>query len=155
VLRSALVALMFLCTAAANGAEKIKIGEVEEVVLLKWGVKYTARIDTGAASTSLDARKIKIKNDVVNFELRGGKQLKVPILEYRRIRTSVGRERRPVVLLDLCLGSLHVLTQVTLTDRSHLKYALLVGRRVLKGNFVVDVSLRDTIRPSCPALRLK
>lgn len=155
VLRSALVALVFLCTAAANGAEKITIGEVEEVVLLKWGVKHRARIDTGATSTSLDARKLKIKDNFAEFNLRNGKKVKLEVLEYRYIRTSVGRELRPVVLLDLCLGSLHILTQVTLTDRSHLKYPMLVGRRVLKGNFVVDVSRRETTRPSCPELRLK
>ncbi len=149
------VSLLIPWTAIGEVAEKITIGEVEDIVLLKWGVKYSARIDTGATSSSLDARKIKIKNDVVNFELRGGKLLKVPLLEYRRVRTSVGKERRPVVLLDICLGSLHLLTQVTLTDRSHLKYALLIGRRVLKGNFVVDVSRRQTTRPSCPELRFK
>ncbi len=149
------VSLLIPWTAIGEVAEKITIGEIEDIVLLKWGVKYTARIDTGATSSSLDARKIKIKNDVVNFVLRGGKPLKVPLLEYRRVRTSVGKERRPVVLLDICLGSLHLLTQVTLTNRSHLKYALLIGRRVLKGNFVVDVSRRQTTRPSCPELRFK
>jgi len=149
------VSLLIPWTAIGEVAEKITIGEVEDIVLLKWGVKYSARIDTGATSSSLDARKIKIKNDIVNFVLRGGKPLKVPLLEYRRVRTSVGKERRPVVLLDICLGSLHLLTQVTLTNRSHLKYALLIGRRVLKGNFVVDVSRRQTTRPSCPELRFK
>ena len=149
------VSLLIPWTALGEVAEKITIGEIEDIVLLKWGVKYTARIDTGATSSSLDARKIKIKNDVVNFVLRGGKPLKVPLLEYRRVRTSVGKERRPVVLLDICLGSLHLLTQVTLTNRSHLKYALLIGRRVLKGNFVVDVSRRQTTRPSCPELPFK
>jgi len=154
----ALAALLILWTETGEGGEKITIGAVEEVVLLKWGVELPARIDTGAASSSLDARSLKIKNNIVTFKLReehGGRLIKLPILEYRRIRTSVGRERRPVVLMDLCLGSLHILTQVTLADRSHLKYPLLVGRRVLKGNFVVDVSRRNTTRPSCPELRFK
>jgi hypothetical protein len=149
------ISLLIPWTAIGAGAEKITIGEIEVVSLLKLGVKYSARIDTGATSSSLDARKIKIKNDIVNFQLRGGKQMKLPLLEYRRVRTSVGKERRPVVLLDVCLGSLHLLTQVTLTDRSHLKYALLIGRRVLKGYFVVDVSKRNTTKPSCPELRFK
>jgi len=149
------ISLLIPWTAIGAGAEKITIGEIEDVSLLKLGVKYASRIDTGATSSSLDARKIKIKNDIVNFQLRGGKQMKLPLLEYRRVRTSVGKERRPVVLLDICLGSLHLLTQVTLTDRSHLKYALLIGRRVLKGNFVVDVSRRSTTTPSCPELRFK
>jgi hypothetical protein len=149
------IALLIPWTAIGEGAEKITIGEVEDVVLLKWGVKFLARIDTGAASTSLDARKLKIIGDFAEFKMRNGKKVKLPILEYRHVRTSVGQQLRPVVLLDICLGSLHLLTQVTLTNRSHLKYALLVGRRVLKGNFVVDVSRKKTTKPSCPELRFK
>ena len=149
------IALLIPWTAIGEGAEKITIGEVEDVLLLKWGAKFLARIDTGATSTSLDARKIKLKDNFVEFKMRNDKKVKLQVLEYRYIRTSVGRELRPVVLLDICLGSLHLLTQVTLTDRSHLKYALLIGRRVLKGNFVVDVSLKKTTRPSCPELRFK
>lgn len=149
------IALLIPWTAIGEGAEKITIGEVEDVLLLKWGAKFLARIDTGATSTSLDARKIKLKDNFVEFKMRNDKKVKLQVLEYRYIRTSVGRELRPVVLLDICLGSLHLLTQVTLTDRSHLKYALLIGRRVLKGNFVVDVSRRQTTRPSCPELRFK
>ncbi len=149
------IALLIPWTAIGEGAEKTTIGEVEEVVLLKWDSKFAARIDTGANSTSLDARKLKIKDNFVEFKMRNDKKVKLEVLEYRYIRTSVGRELRPVVLLDICLGSLHLLTQVTLTDRSHLKYALLIGRRVLKGNFVVDVSRKKTIKPSCPELRFK
>ena len=149
------IALLIPWTAIGEGAEKITIGEVEDVLLLKWGAKFLARIDTGATSTSLDARKLKIKDNFVEFKMRNDKKVKLQVLEYRYIRTSVGRELRPVVLLDICLGSLHLLTQVTLTDRSHLKYALLIGRRVLKGYFVVDVSLRNTTKPSCPELRFK
>ncbi|MFQ5542167.1 MAG: ATP-dependent zinc protease [Candidatus Binatia bacterium] len=149
------IALPIPWTAIGEGAEKVTIGQVEEVVLLKWGVKFPARIDTGAASTSLDARKLKIIDNFVEFKMRNGKKVKLPILEYRHVKTSVGKQLRPVVLLDLCLGSLHILTQVTLTDRSHLKFPVLVGRRVLKGNFVVDVSQSKTTRPSCPELRFK
>ena len=57
------ISLLTPWTATGEGAEKITIGELEEVSLLKWGVKYSARIDTGATSSSLDARKIRIKND--------------------------------------------------------------------------------------------
>ena len=49
--------------------DKISIGVLEDVVLLPWGVKIPARVDTGAALTSLDARDLTIKDDVAEFRL--------------------------------------------------------------------------------------
>jgi len=48
---------------------KISIGLVEDVILLPWKIKIPARIDTGAALSSLDARDIKIENNMVSFKL--------------------------------------------------------------------------------------
>jgi hypothetical protein len=44
----------------AEAGEKLSVGLVEEVVLLPWGVRLPARVDTGAAMTSLDARNIEV-----------------------------------------------------------------------------------------------
>ena len=41
--------------------ERITIGLVEEIILLPWGVKIPARIDTGAAVSSLDVRGLTVK----------------------------------------------------------------------------------------------
>lgn len=37
----------------ADAEEKIAIGLLEDMILLPWGVKLPARIDTGAATSSL------------------------------------------------------------------------------------------------------
>jgi len=59
----------FFVQDSAGSKEKITIGAMEEVILLPWGVKLPARIDTGASTTSLDARELKIENDIAVFRL--------------------------------------------------------------------------------------
>ena len=131
---------------------KITVGTVEEVILLPWGVKLAARIDTGAAKSSLDARELKIEGDRVEFRLPekfGGLQLRLPIIEWRHVRSRDGYQRRPVVELEFCLGSRQIRNKVNLNDRSFVKYPLILGRNFLKDQFVVDVSRRRTVPPNC------
>ena len=49
--------------------EKIIVGEVEDVILLPWRIKLPARIDTGAATSSLDARDLKVEGGFAEFKL--------------------------------------------------------------------------------------
>jgi hypothetical protein len=135
-----------------NAEEKIIIGGIEEVVLLPWGVKLPARVDTGAAKSSLDAREIKVRDDRVEFKLPqkySGLQLRLPVAEWKHVRTPGGRERRPIVELEICLGSKRIRTKVNLTDRSLVKYPLILGRNFLKEDYVVDVKRRKTAPPIC------
>ena len=133
--------------------EKTVLGGIEDVILLPWGIKLPARIDTGAAKSSLDAREIKVQDDMIEFKLPkkyGGLQIRLPIMGWRHIRTPEGLERRPVVELEICLGSKRFLTLVNLTDRSMVKYPLILGRNSLRENFLVDVRRRRVLPPRCP-----
>jgi hypothetical protein len=148
------LALLFLfAPKMVNAEKKIIIGGIEEVVLLPWGVKLPARVDTGAAKSSLDAREIKVRDDRVEFKLPqkyGDLQLRLPVVEWKHVRTPGGLERRPIVELEICLGSKRIHTKVNLTDRSMVKYPLILGRNFLKEDYVVDVKRRKTAPPSCP-----
>ncbi len=148
-----LVALLSLGATAVDAAEKVEIGAVEDVILLPWKVTLPARIDTGAFTSSLDARELTIRDNEAVFRLRneyGSLRLRLPILEWRYVRSAIGRERRPVVEIEMCLGRKRFRTQVTLKDRSRVSYPLLVGRRALLGRFLVDVSRSNVFPPSCP-----
>ncbi len=150
--------IIFVFGGMVEANEKITIGLVEEVVLLPWGVKLPARIDTGAAQTSLDAREIVIKGDIVDFKLPenyGGLQLSLPIVSRKTIRSAEAREQRPVVMMDFCLGSKHIRTRVNLNDRSKVKYPLLIGRNALKKNFIVDCMKEKCAPPICPEVENK
>lgn len=150
---SVLTTFLLLAVETVNSEAKTTIGTVEEVILLPWGVRLPARIDTGAAKSSLDARELKIEGDMVEFKLPpkyGGLRLRLPVLEWRHIRTPEGTQRRPVVEMELCLGPKRIRSKVNLTDRSSVKYPMIIGRNFLMQNFIVDVRRRKIARPSCP-----
>ena len=146
--------IFFLFDLRIIGAEeKITIGLVEDVILLPWSVKLPARIDTGAATSSLDARELTIQDNMADFKLPdkyGGLQMRLPIIDWRYVRSAEGRERRPIVEMDLCIGPKKLRIKVNLNDRSMVKYPLIIGRNALKEYFVVDCMKSNCLPPSCP-----
>lgn len=143
----------FMCGDAAGEQKKITIGCVEEIVLVPWEVRLPARVDTGAATCSLDARDIAVKGDTVEFRLPekyGGKQLSLPLAGWKTVWSSRARDRRPVVVLEFCLGGKLIRTKANLNDRSRVKYPFLVGRNALKKDFVVDCTRERRAQPACP-----
>lgn len=144
---------LVLFASSAFPSEKITIGAVEDIILLPWGVILPARIDTGASMSSLDARELKIKGRIAEFRLsgdHGGLRLRVQVKRWQTVKSGIGRERRPVVEMSLCLGLRKIRTDVTLDDRSGLYFPFLVGREALRDHFVVDVGREKTIPPKCP-----
>ena len=142
--------------AFAEAKEKIRLGGVENVVLLPWGVLMPARIDTGAATSSLDARNLTIKGNTVEFNLPqqyGGRKIRLPLDKWKTVKTSEARERRPVVFIEMCIGSKRVRTRVNLNDRSKVKYPLIIGRNTLSHDFVVECSTSYCAEPSCPEVK--
>ena len=149
----AMFSLLIIGTVSAE--EKITVGAVEDVILLPWGVRLPARIDTGAAKSSLDARDLRVQDDMVEFKLPrkyGGLQLRLPIIEWKHVRSPDARQKRPVVELEFCMGSKRIRTKVNLADRSQVKYPLILGRNFLRGDYVVDVKRRKTAPPNCPKI---
>jgi hypothetical protein len=139
-------------TEAESAGEKITIGGEEEVMLLPWGVVLPARIDTGASTTSLDARHLTVKKNMAEFELPekyGGLKVRLPVVGWRTVRSAEHRERRPIVEIDLCLGQKQMRTRVNLNDRSSVAYPMIIGRNILRNDFVVDCARSNIVRPSC------
>ena len=144
-----------LLVGGASAGEKMTIGEVEDVVLMPWGVRLPARIDTGAATSSLDARELNVKNNMAEFRLPkkyGSLQLRLPVIEWQKIRSADFTEQRPVVEITFCMGPKLIRTQVTLNNRSTVSYPLIIGRNVLKDKFVVDCMHSNCLPPSCPGV---
>jgi len=137
----------------ASAQDKLVVGEVEEIVLKPWDVRLPARIDTGAATSSLDARGLTVKNNTAEFRLSkkyGSLLLRLPVIGWQKVRSADFKERRPVVEITFCLGPKLIHTQVTLNDRSTVSYPLIIGRNVLRDNFVVDCVNSNCLPPSCP-----
>ena len=147
---------VFLAVLPRSARNKTMLGAVEDVVLLPWGARVSARIDTGAAISALDAREIKVlSRDEIQFKLSpecGGHFVRRRLAGWRKVKSSDGVvERRPVVNLDLLLGSERLHTPVTLADRSKMEYPLLIGRKTLDRHFTVDVTGERLVPP--PAIK--
>jgi len=135
-----------------NDSAKITLGMVEDVILSPWGISFAARIDTGADLSSLDARDIVVRDNVAEFKLGkrwGSRRLQLPVVEWSRIQTAMGTEKRPVVEISICLGQKLFNTLATLKDRSAMTYPFLIGRSALNGVYLVDTSRSHTAQPTC------
>lgn len=142
-----------------NCTDLIFVGEIEHVRLTPPNHSLPARIDTGATTSSMDARDIQMferdGEDYVRFSVPaeddGEKtELELPVVRFVRILQSSGEqgERRPVVELQLELGPIERMFEFTLTDREHLSYPVLIGRNTLRDLFVVNVGEKNATRRS-------
>ena len=136
----------------------LTVGAVERVLLEPQGAILQARIDTGAAVSSIDAQ------DVTPFERDGkpwvkfrlplretGKdalQIETPVTRKTRIkRHDAPSEDRLVVTLRVVLGPADRLSEFTLADRANYEYPVLIGRNYLQGLAMVDVDRKLTLPP--------
>lgn len=138
-------------------SDKQLVGSIERVHLSPPGITLQARIDTGAESSSLDARDItefkRDGNTWVRFRIMDGNNEESVEIERRVVRhvrilqsSATEADRRPVVRLRVAIGSHAQIAEFTLSDREHLSYQVLIGRNVLTDVMVVDVS-RTHIAP--------
>jgi hypothetical protein len=143
----------------ALAADKPTLGPTAEVILLPWGIRARARVDTGAATSSLDARVISITGRkgarTVRFKMMGDAGavvVELPVADIHRVRTSdAGRpERRPTVELEICVAGRRFTVETNLNDRSQMEYRMLLGRNALEGRFVVDVEQAAATPAVCP-----
>lgn len=102
-----------------------------EKVKLETGKSYVAKIDTGADSSSID------KSLVEHLE-------KKEILEHKVVRSALGRHKRPALKVEIELHGKKFNELFTVSDRSSLKYKLLIGNNILKKEgFLVDPCKKD------------
>ncbi|MFH0987707.1 MAG: sugar-transfer associated ATP-grasp domain-containing protein [Patescibacteria group bacterium] len=116
------------------------LGAVEEIKVVRPNgdttaqeYKTLAKIDTGAWRTSLSedlAKKMGVKNRIVGEKI---------------VKSSFGEEVRQLIPLAFILGGERVDTEVYISDRSSMKYEIIIGRRDLK-NFMIDPARKNTIK---------
>lgn len=131
------------------------VGAEEWLWLDKLQASFKARVDTGAATSSLNAL------NMVEFERDGEKWVKFSLshleddaqqeIEAKIVRTILIRQssasesvRRPIIKLAVQLGDITTSTEFTLADRSHMTFPVLLGRTFLRDIVVVDVSEKYT-----------
>jgi hypothetical protein len=130
---------------------KMILGEVEWIYIREADTSFESRIDSGASVSSISA------TDIEQFERDGKKwyrfnipvnnknsiTVEAPWVRYARIKqasTNGKVTERPVVKLSFKIGNYAGSSTFSLTDRSNMQYALLVGREFIKDIAIVDVS---------------
>lgn len=129
----------------------LDIGWREWVTLPELGnASLRAKIDTGARTSALHAHNLRLeKRDgktfahfVLMFSILGKKQsieLCREVVALREIKSSNGEtEIRPVIHTLLRMGNVEWDVDVTLTDRSMMKFNMLVGREALGGRVRIN-----------------
>lgn len=122
---------------AEEGIKTIKA--VEEIrVLSAEGKKVSilAKIDTGAWSSAID-RKFAKELGLLN---------KGKILWYKNKLSSLGQEKRAVIRVTVWLAGRKIRTEMTVSDRSILRYQVLLGRTDLVGFLISPEIEKDNLR---------
>jgi hypothetical protein len=129
------------------------LGRKEKITLSELGLKGVgAKLDTGAYTSSLHAEEIR-------EELLEGKQVlscKILLPSHKKftglvlyfdaykkktVKNSFGQaESRYVIETRIRIAGESFRAEFTLTDRSSMKNSILLGRKILRGRFLVDVS---------------
>jgi len=131
------------------------IGWKEYVDLPELGVRgLKAKVDTGARTSSLhvDALRIEQRHPdgtaEVSFEVPLDRRrperrvrARARMLGEVKITDSGGAsEVRPLIETELVLGRVSKRVLVTLTNRTGMLFRMLLGRKTLEGDFIVDVA---------------
>ncbi len=109
-----------------------------------------AKVDTGADSNALHCDHIDIdeQNNTVSFTLLDevheayhGKRMTFPLYKIKKVKSSNGQiQLRPSIKVSVDFFGKKYKSVISLTDRSDMKFPMLIGRRFLKDRFLVDVS---------------
>jgi len=128
--------------------KKTTIGRLEHIALPELGVqRVEAKIDTGAYRSALHYQRVRVVADEegpmleVSFHM-GRRRVKRHFREFKlvEVKSSNGQvSERYLIRTAVVLNGRRVRTQFTLFDRSDMKFQVLLGRKFLRGRFVVDV----------------
>lgn len=129
------------------------IGWKEYVDFVDWGLPHVkAKVDTGARTSALGVDSYALIEDASGLvaELRLSLYrrhpertavVRVPVLTMVEVcNTSGCREARPLIETRLRLGPVVKRVLMTVTSRAGMLMPMILGRKALEGDFIVDVS---------------
>jgi len=147
---------------AANRSAPKVLGWVEEGLLMPEQVSVKIKLDTGAQTSSMDAKDLErfsrdgdewVRFNVEVKDSNTGKLVSIPferLVERNvKVRGAGGAEHRPVVFMDMCIGGQKLHEHFLLKNRGKMLYPVLIGRRRLEHLGAVDASRTFTVEPTC------
>ncbi len=136
---------------------KAIIGRRETVSFPEFGLyNITAKVDTGAYTTALHCHDIREEDNILYFKLLdpshpdyNEQEQRCNEYSQKEIKNSFGEvEKRFIIKTIIRIGRKRINSVISLTDRGNMRYPVLIGRKLLKNRYVVDVSLYNNIPPS-------
>ncbi|MCW3075506.1 MAG: ribosomal protein modification protein RimK [Bacteroidetes bacterium] len=127
------------------------IGRREYVSFPLLGIyEIEAKIDTGAYTCAIHCEEIKLLEDIQTptlfFTISGGgpqpaQEFRFTEFSTKKIKNSFGEmEERYIISTILKIGKKNIRSTISLTNRGNMRYPVLIGRKPLKGKFLIDVN---------------
>jgi hypothetical protein len=110
-----------------------------------------AKVDTGAYTCSLHCHKAEVVNNKLEFILLDeehpeftGMKFVFDQFEKRDIKNSFGEvERRFVIVTTIRIFNEDIEAEFSLSNRGLLKFPILIGRKILRDRFLIDVKKKN------------
>lgn len=135
--------------------QKEIIGWSEYVDFPDWGIRnLRAKVDTGARSSALHVENLRESEDgIVRFDVvlsrknvQRRRHIKAKVLKWARVRSSTGIYRtRCFVKTRIRIGPVEKEIELSLVSRERMIYRMLLGRKALERDFLVDVSRKKVL----------
>jgi hypothetical protein len=128
------------------------LGRSDRVDLPELGLfDIHAKIDTGAYTSSLHCHQVHIVDGILECILLDeehseftGTKLKFREYALRDIKNSFGEiESRFVITTTLKILNHDITTEFSLCNRGSLKFPMLIGRKILRDKFLIDVKKKN------------
>ena len=128
------------------------LGRSDRVDLPKLGLyNVHAKVDTGAYNCSLHCKEVKVVDGVLEFivldELHPeytGSKFVFKKFKQKQIRNSFGEsELRYVIKTQIKIFERLIRAEFSLSNRGNLKFPVLLGRKILRDRFIIDVTKKD------------
>jgi hypothetical protein len=110
-----------------------------------------AKIDTGAYTSSLHCHRAQVINGQLEFILLDeehpeftGMKFVSSKFDIRNIKNSFGEvEKRYVIVSTLRIFGEDITTEFSLSNRGSLKFPILIGRKILRDRYLIDVKKKN------------
>jgi hypothetical protein len=114
-------------------------------------INIHAKIDTGAYTCSLHCHKAEVVGGKLEFILLDeehpeftGMKFITSDYQIKNIKNSFGEvERRFVIVTTLKIFNEEITTEFSLSNRGSLKFPILIGRKILRNRFIIDVKKKN------------
>lgn len=128
------------------------MGWLESIFVKPWNRRLTAKLDTGAKTSSLHADKIEhfnrdgepwVRFTLEDIEDRRQDPVRVekPLVRTAYIKSHQRQSsKRDVVMMNICKNGRDYEAEFNLVDRSNFNYPVLLGRAFLKDVALVDAN---------------